>query len=459
MMGAIAVTRFGLGARPNEIVSASSDPQAWLSAQLRPFTDGEAPRDDGASAAQRVALLDDYRRARAAERKTADDKQEDGSALPSQKALRELVAADFLARAQLFATTPFGFRERWTLFWANHFTVSATKLASSVLVGPFEREAIRPYVFGRFEDMLIAASTHAGMMTYLDQIQSIGPESAAARILSRRQAGKRKPGLNENLAREILELHTLGVGSGYSQTDVTEFARALTGFSLGRREDERAGQFVFRAGAHEPGARTILGRKYPEGGIDQGLAVLKALAADPRTARHVCTKLARHFVSDTPPPQLVDRLTAQWLESSGQLAAVARTLIAAPEAWNPAPAKFKTPYEFTLSTWRLVGAEPSSIERLAPVLTGLGQKPFSAPSPKGWPEEAQAWASPDGLIKRMQWSQGIAAVVGDRADPNVTAREALGPRLSTDVARAIARAETRREAFAILLMSPEFQRR
>lgn len=463
MMAAIAVTRFGLGARPGEIAAAGADPQGWLTAQVRP-AGADLPRDDGATAASRFLAMDAYRKERQAARKdiqkTGDKTGDAAEQLKNaQRMLRETVGGDFLARARLAANTPDGFRERWTLFWANHFTVSATKQITGVLVGPFEREAIRPHVFGRFEDLLVASSTHPAMLTYLDQVQSIGPNSHAAAFAARRQAGKRQPGLNENLAREILELHTLGVGSGYTQADVTEFARALTGFSLGRDEDDRPGQFVFRENAHEPGAREILGRRYNEAGLDQGLTALKILAADPRTARHVCAKIARHFVSDTPPPSLVAALEKRWMETGGRLDAVARTLIAAPEAWDPTPAKFKTPYEFTLSTWRLVGAEPSAIERLAPILTGLGQKPFSPPSPKGWPEEAQAWASPDGLIKRMQWSQGFAAVVGDRLDPNATALEALGARLSPPVAKAVSRAETRREAFALLVMSPEFQRR
>ena len=459
LMAAIAVTRFGLGARPGEIAAAGTDPKDWLIQQIRP-EGADLPQDDGATSASRVQMMNAYRQARQMARQSdAKTDQVAAARIDSQRVLRETTASDFLARAQLGAATPAGFRERWTLFWANHFTVSATKQVTAVLIGPFEREAIRPHVFGRFEDLLVAAVTHPAMLTYLDQAQSIGPGSQAATGMARRQASRRQPGLNEDLAREILELHTIGVDAGYSQADVTEFARALTGYSLGLEQDERPGQFVFRDRAHEPGFRTILGRRHAEGGLAQGLGVLKALAADPRTARHVCTRIARQFVSDTPPPALVAALEKRWMETGGRLDAVAEALIQAPEAWDPAPAKFKTPYEFTLSTWRLVGAQPSAIGRLAPILTALGQKPFSPPSPKGWPEEAQAWAAPDALIKRMQWAQGFAAVVGDNLDPNTTALEALGARLTPPVAKAISRAETRREAFALLVMSPEFQRR
>jgi uncharacterized protein (DUF1800 family) len=457
MMAAIAATRFGLGARPGEIETAKADPQGFLTAQIS--HDGtDIPQDGGDTSAQRFLQMRDYQKAQNAARQRKDGDSPD-RALPAsvkdaQIALRDTINNDFLARARLAANTPAAFRERWALFWANHFTVSSTKQLTSVLIGPFEREAIRPYAFDRFENLLVASSTHPAMLTYLDQAQSIGPSSVVA---SRHRGGK--TGLNENLAREILELHTVGVDAGYKQADVTEFARALTGFSVGRDNEDRAGQFFFRDNAHEPGARAILGRRYVQPGMEQGLTVLKDLAADPRTARHICFKIARHFVSDTPPPALTARLEKRWMDTKGNLAEVAKALVESPEAWDPTPAKFKTPYEFTLSTWRLIGAEPSAIERLAPILTGLGQKPFSPPSPKGWAEDAQTWASPDGLIKRMQWAQGMAAAVADRTDPNALAVSALGERLTPPVAKAVSRAETRREAFALLVMSPEFQRR
>jgi uncharacterized protein (DUF1800 family) len=460
MMAAIAVTRFGLGARPGEIEAAQADPKGFLAAQIR-REGADLPGDGGESSADRFRQMRDFQQQRKIEREQKDgqgDKTANAQAFKdAQRDLREKVGADFLARARLATNTDAAFRERWALFWANHFTVSSTKQITSVLIGPFEREAIRPHVFDSFENLLVASSTHPAMLTYLDQAQSIGPNSQIAGAAARRS--NRKAGLNENLAREILELHTVGVDAGYNQADVTEFARVLTGFSIGRDNEDRAGQFVFREGAHEPGARTVMGRHYGQQQMKQGLAVLSDLAANPHTARHVCGKIARHFVSDTPPRSLTDRLERRWMETGGDLAKVARTLIDSPEAWDPSPAKFKTPYEYTLSTWRLIGAEPSAIERLSPILTGLGQKPFSAPSPKGWPEDAQTWAAPDALIKRMQWAQGFAAAVADRTDPNALAAEALGARLTPAVAKAVSRAETRREAFALLVMSPEFQRR
>jgi len=472
LMAALAATRFGMGARPGEIDAARSDPRGFLTDQIR--RDGaDQPQGDGDSAATRFAAFADYRMERRAMRQeTRAIKGEDGmkpiplvDAKPgrdalqqaqkdAQRYLRDKTSDDFLSRAQLACDTPTGFRERWALFFANHFTVSATKQQTAVMIGPFEREAIRPNVFGRFEDLLVASSTHPAMLTYLDQAQSIGPTSRAAG-----RGNNRRVGLNENLAREILELHTVGVDGGYAQADVTEFARALTGFSIGRAQDPDAGAFLFRVNAHEPGQRSILGARYAEDGEGQGLAVLKALANDRRTARHVCGKLARHFVADDPPPALVARLEKRWMDTGGRLDEVAQALVEAPEAWDPDAAKIKTPYEFVVSTWRAVGGRPEKIEKLNPILTSLNQKPFTPPSPKGWPEEAQAWASPDGLIKRMQWAQGFASAVADTRDPDALARSALGARLSEPTARAVARAETRREAFALLVMSPEFQRR
>jgi uncharacterized protein (DUF1800 family) len=333
------------------------------------------------------------------------------------------------------------------------------------LVGPYEAEALRPHVFGRFADLLAAAESHPAMLIYLDQAQSIGPNSRAAQNPGRGPGGpgqgpRRGAGLNENLAREILELHTVGIEGGYTQADVTEFARALTGW-MPARPDEPAmlGKAVFRRPAHEPGARRVLGVSYADDGEAQGRAILADLAAKPQTARFVCAKIARHFVADDPPASLVKRLEAAWLGSDGDLARVAEALIDAPEAWSPQPAKFKTPYEFVVSSYRAVDAEPRSINQVGPVLNGLGQRPFGAPSPKGWPDEAAPWAASDAVVKRMQFAQGFAAAVAAQRDPVAVAEGALGARLSPAAATAIRRAESRTEALALLLMTPEFQRR
>ena len=460
MMSAIAVTRFGLGARPGELADVAADPAGWLRGQIRPAEGADQPQAAPETAMTRLRAFREYRADVAAARREGDTADRDPVQIAARM-LREGTAVDFLARARLAATTPAGFRERWTLFWANHFTVSAVKLITATVVGPFEQEAIRPHVFGRFEDLLVASTAHPAMLLYLDQAQSVGPGSPAGQFLKRRPRPALRGGINENLAREILELHTVGVDGGYSQGDVTEFARALTGWSVGglREAPAQQGAFLFRANAHEPGARTIMGKTYRPGGLDQTGAVLKDLAVHPATARHVCTKIARHFVADDPPPSLVARLEAAWTGSGGHLTRVAEALISAPEAWEPAPRKFKTPYEFLISSWRAIGGQPAAIEHLAPPLRAMGQQAFSPPSPKGWSEEAMTWAAPDAIIKRMGWSEGFSAVVAADLDPNAIAAGALGARLGEPVRKAVARAESRQEALSILLMSPEFQRR
>jgi uncharacterized protein (DUF1800 family) len=458
---AIAVTRFGLGARPGEIAAAANDPKGWLKAQIR--TEGaERFETSGETSAMRMAEYREFLR----ERATADSKDpEMARRLAAQSPIRENAGGDALARVRLGVQTPAGFRERWALFWANHFTVSATKAQVAGLVGPFETEAIRPHVFGRFADLLVAAETHPAMLLYLDQTQSVGPNSRAAMQPRRREGalpgGPRRPtGLNENLAREILELHTLGVDGGYTQADVTEFARALTGLSLSGPRDPVADQVVFRELAHEPGARRVLGRAYPSGGKMQGGAILGDLARHPSTARFVCTKIARHFTADTPPPALVSRLEAVWRATDGDLSRVAHALIEAPESWTPALAKLKTPMEFVISSWRALDVAPRGPGQFNQTLNGLGQRPFGAPSPEGWPDEAEPWAAADAMVKRLRFAENLAAQSAPRhSDPTALARSALGARLSPPTATAVARAESRPEAIALLLMSPEFQRR
>jgi uncharacterized protein (DUF1800 family) len=460
LQASIAVTRFGLGAKPGEIDQARADPAGFLKAQIR-AEGADQPQGQLESSNQAVAGFAAFQMARR-DAKAAGDRNTD-VVKEARMMLRDTAGADFLARAQLGCATDAAFRERWTLFWCNHFTVAANKIFTAALVGPFEREAIRPHVFGRFEDLLVASTSHPGMLYYLDQAQSTGPDSP----LAERRA---KGGLNENLAREIMELHTLGVGSGYTQADVTEFARALTGWSfIGPNEARRAGpfalrgepgDFVFRTYAHEPGVRRILDKAYAQEGQEQARAILHDLAAHPATAHHVAVKLARHFVADDPPPSLVARLEQRYAESGGRLDQLAAALIDAPEAWTPAGLKFKTPYEFIVSGYRALGVEPSAVEKIAPVLASLGQKPFSAPSPKGWPEEAETWAAPDAIIKRMGWSEAFSGVVAPvSGEPVEIARNTLGARLSPAVATAMIRAESRPEALSILLMSPEFQRR
>jgi uncharacterized protein (DUF1800 family) len=460
LLAAIAVTRLGLGARGDEIAEVRGDPQGWLQAQIQ-SRGADMFRTDMPTSAARFAQ---YRQIQMARREakdgavTANDAPAPDPLIQIRRLIREDAGADLQSRLRLGTGTDAPFRERWALFWANHFTVSGVKGITANLIGPFEQEAIRPRVFGRFEDLLVASSSHPAMLLYLDQAQSVGPDSVAG---ARAGRNGRHVGLNENLAREILELHTVGVEAGYGQADVTEFARAMTGWSIGaeREGPEQAGRFVFRENAHEPGARTIMGRRYGEGGYEQARAVMRDLAASPHTAHHLAAKIARHFVADDPPPTLTDRLSRAYLDTRGDLAVVARSLITAPETWAPQAQKFKTPYEFVLSSWRAAGTSPDDITRVAPVMASMGQRAFAAPSPKGWPDDTASWAAPDGIVKRMAWSETFAQTAVGERDPVTLARNALGARLTPLAAKTIARAETRAEGLSILLMSPEFQRR
>jgi uncharacterized protein (DUF1800 family) len=450
MDAVIAANRFGLGARPGELDAAASDPRGWLKAQIR-RSGADQPEADPPLPDMRVS----YGLFAQARGQFQAVKGEQDAQLARRMAFRPVIEsyqAEVLARARLACLTPASFRERWTLFWSNHFTVSAKNVAIQVMVGPFEREAIRPMVFGRFEDMLVGVMKHPSMLVYLDQIRSAGPGSLAGQ--------RRNMGLNENLAREALELHTVGANAGYSQADVTEFARALTGWSMGGERDPRdAGSYIYRAVMHEPGARKVMGRTYPDGGEDQARLILADLATHPMTARHIARKLAIHFVADDPPPALTARLDAAYRKSGGDLSALAQALIDSPEAWEPTARKLKTPSEFVVSAYRACGFAPTQGPReVVQPLTLMGQPPFRPTQPDGWSDQASDWAAPDAIVKRLSYAQGFAARFAI-ADPVALADAALGPRLSPASRTAIARAESRDEAMALLLMSPEFQRR
>jgi uncharacterized protein (DUF1800 family) len=481
MMAAIAVTRFGLGARPGELAAAQLDPVAWLVGQI---TGGPAaqPPGDLPPSEVRLAAFRDVQQQRQAMRELeagSGDPQarrrqlearvvSEATGQPMEQAQAVINLADAagiqeeaLARAWLASETDAPFAERWVMFWANHFTVSAVKAQSAPLVGPFEREVIRPGAFGRFSDMLVLSSGHPAMLTYLDQTQSVGPNSQAAVRRARGVRAGAAAGLNENLAREILELHTVGVDGGYTQDDVTEFARALTGWSIARPgEPGLNGAFVYRAQTHEPGTRTVMGKRYPDTGGTQALDILRDLAVHPSTARRVARKLAAHFVADDPPSALVNDLEGAFSRSGGDLAQVARTLVSSEAAWSPEHAKFKTPYELIVSAHRGLGVAPTRPNQIVPALGQLGQQPFRAPSPEGWADDAATWAAPDALIKRLNWAEDFAAQVsrGPR-EPLKVAQDSLGVRLGPQTASAIISAESRTEALAILFMSPEFQRR
>ena len=345
-----------------------------------------------------------------------------------------------------------GFHERLVMFWMNHFAISVKKSQlCAITAGAYEREAIRPHVFGSFSDMVLSVESHPCMLEYLDNEQSVGPDSQADR------SGKR--GLNENLAREIMELHTLGVGSGYSQADVTAFAKVITGWSFSRNgERGPAGAFTFNARAHEPGAQTIMGKRYGQDGVDQGIAVLRDLCRHPATATHIATKLARHFVADAPPPALVSRLAKTFSDTDGDLAEVSKALIAAPEAWTPTLAKVRSPNEYLCALIRATGVtlKPNAITA---DLSNMGQALWQPSGPNGYPDTVAAWASPEGMAARMEVVSALAHRADPSLDPRTFAESHLGDLLSDHTRDAIARAETVPQGLSLVFLSPEFMRR
>jgi uncharacterized protein (DUF1800 family) len=434
----IAANRFGLGPDRNLLAKITADPRAWLLAQLGP-DDGAAPfLKDLPTSDQMIAEHLKIRRSAITRKKF---NKERAGPLYRKEILRRTIAA-------IHTDTPF--RERLVHFWSNHFTVSTTVGRLRPIVGAFEREAIRPHVTGKFADMLIAVTKHPVMLIYLDNIQSIGPNSVRGLRTGR--------GLNENLAREILELHTLGVGGGYRQKDVTEFARILTGWRFGGTRFVQPGQFAFLERWHEPGEKSFLGQTYQEDGMAEGIAALRTIAAHPSTAKFIATKLARHFIADDPPHDAIDNLRRVFLESDGDLAALARTLVEMPQSWRAPLAKTKTPNELSISTFKLLGIPTKQKQVLYP-LRLLGQMPFRAPSPAGWPDDAASWISPESLLRRIEIMQLAAKRYGKGLDPRQLADAAFGPVASAATTSMIRRAESREEALALLLASPEFQRR
>jgi uncharacterized protein (DUF1800 family) len=368
--------------------------------------------------------------------------------------IQKTYRAEALARIQRATIADCGFAERLAVFWSNHFCVSATKgELARMWAGSFEREAIRPHVLGRFGDMLKAVEQHPAMLFFLDNQQSLGPDSRAGQ--------NRKRGLNENLAREIMELHTLGVGSGYSQEDVTSLARIITGWSFAGREGKLGapGSFVFNANAHEPGAQRLLGKIYQGDGVAQGEAALADLARHPATAKFIATKFARHFVADDPPPALVARLQDVFLKSDGDLKALALTLVDSSEAWQAPLTKVRSPYEFLVASGRLLAFIPEDPARYLGGLNVLGQPLWSPAGPNGFPDTNAAWAAPEGIKLRLDISAQIASRLADSIDPRDLLELVAADAASSETRHTIERAETRQQALALLLMSPEFQRR
>jgi len=435
----IAAHRFGYAEASVQTVGA--DPRGWVQSQ---WAHPQAFDSTGLlTGPQAYALgLDVLRKTLQASTDQAPMDVE-----PARRQLRQANLAGLQRRWQHMVTTDAPVAERWTQFWANHFCVAATRGTVAALVWPHEYEAIRPHAFGRFEDLLRAAVLHPAMLLYLDNAQSVGPQSRAGR--------RRERGLNENLARELLELHTLGVHGGYSQADVTETARLLTGWTV--RADGAGASFV--PAIHEPGRKTVLGRRYPEGPEAVDL-LLHDLAQHPSCANFLATKLVRHFVTDDPPEALVRGVAERFRATGGDLRATAQALTGHPLAWSPDhPPKFKRPEDLIVSAHRVGRLPLLAVEPLAYAAQRMGQPMARAPSPQGWPDRTEDWLSPDALLKRVQWAERFAQTQGRNVDARAMSRQAFGADLSDHTRQQIERASSGVQALTLWLVSPEFQRR
>lgn len=457
----VARNRFGLGTIESD--GELSDPRGWLSAQLAPQSALPPSLAGLPGTLAAMAATEEIIQARKAAR--MDAAGADTPAIAARDAqgdtLAGLYAQQVMARfaAAVVTTTPF--RERLVHFWTNHFAVSAEKVRIKTLVGSFEIEAIRAHLDGSFSDMLAGAVQHPAMLLYLDNVMSFGPNSS---FVQRRQGNTaRTLGLNENLAREILELYTLGVRTGYTQSDVTELARAITGWSVVEDRPQFAklmepglNNFAYYPPMHEPGRRRLLGKAYDEEGQRQGLAMLRDLGSHPATAHHIATKLVRHFVADDPPPRAVVKIERAFAASHGHLPSIHRALISLDEVWaTNAQPKYKTPWEYVVSVGRLAGLPDFKPGKLVAMFAQMGQAVYMPGAPAGWPDVSANWLSSDGLSKRIQFATEVAHIQASHIDARAQAERAFGPQLTGSTRLAIDRAESGQQALTLLLASPE----
>lgn len=450
-----ALSRLGYGARPGEVDRVAAEGvEGWVARQLdpRPLPD---PRLDAALAAYPSLALSEVEiastyltrqqvtlHARAAgviaphaegtraelntfmRRHGQRSVQELGTELVAQKIVRAVHAENTL-------------REVLADFWTNHFYVGLTDSQARVHLVSYERDAVRPRVLGSFGGLLLAATRHPAMLEYLDNAQSAAPDASMAGGLA--AASRRPRGLNENLARELMELHTMGVDGGYAQADVVALARILTGWGVvqagrpqgrmnARRERARAeeaaasdGLFVFRADRHDVGEKVLLGRRFPAGaGYEEGVRALELLARHPSTARYISAKLAARFVSDTPPEALVERLARRFTETDGDIRAVMVALVESREFWSPEArgAKIKSPLELAVSAVRATGAGLDGTRGLAEEIGAMGQPLYEYAAPTGFPDRAEFWLGGGMLVSRINFGLRLAAgqVRGVRVD-------------------------------------------
>jgi uncharacterized protein (DUF1800 family) len=460
-----ALNRFGLGARIGE-AEQLGDPRAWLRSQL----DGDPPRIAGTvpSASEIGATLVALRMANQA---GPTEQQQ------ARRRLAEIATAEERAVLGERVASERPFVERLVQFWSNHLAISMVgKRVVGALAGSYEREAIRPHVLGRFDEMVLASARHPAMLVYLDNFQSIGPNSGGVRAAARPAARR---GLNENYARELLELHTLGVNGGYTQEDVQELAKILTGWTASgvpgapgmaanRRTPPGAGAarrtmaddpvgFVFQPNLHEPGTKTLLGVQYGDGGFEEGERAIHALCAHPATGEFLARKLVAHFVADDPPESAVERVANVYRSSGGDLREVAIALIDLEEAWSDSSKKFRSPQDWMVAISRGLGLDVAG-DRVTALLRQLRHPLWAPPSPAGFPDALSDWSDPDALLNRAELARTLAPrIARSHRDPrilldlvDVPAGDALRDLLSNNSIPAA-------ERLALGIASPAFQ--
>ena len=472
----LALNRFGMGPRPGSVEAIAADPREALLAELaqppaypaaasalpssarayRTVFEANAKRQSKVVLAKRAAeQAKQQQMAGASPGMTETPAHGEGDAALKAAAEavpdpgRQIYLDEARLRTEAALTATIGFTERLVWFWSNHFCISADKIRS--MCGAYEREAIRPHVLGRFADLLLAVEGHPAMLFYLDNLASMGANSVAGINRSR--------GLNENLARETMELHTLGVRTGYIQDDVIGLSNAYTGWTLLPPADnpEHGGEFSFNPRLHEPGAQKVLGKTYEDDGVGQARAVLADLAIHPATATHVANRLATYFIADAPPPALVERMAKSFIDSSGDLKEVARTMVVSDEAWTAPPAKLKRPSEWVVGMVRASGFTQVDAQRYTGGQALLGEPLWRPTSPKGFPDDEASWI--DGMGRRLDVANNYAERVAGKVDPDEIIGSVLASVVSPEVSEAVGRAESRQQALALLFMSANFQRR
>jgi len=432
--------RAGFGARPGEVDALRREgAEAWLARQFAaPWDAGLEPRLAGFPSLRETsweALVD----LEIPPPEARDPQARRRLARRAREIAREATGAR-LVRA---VHGRFGLREVMLDFWSNHFSVFGRKSLVGALLPHYQREVLEPHLLGRFEDLLMAVAKSSAMLVYLDNWTSTTPELPRwARRLAHGRGG-----LNENYARELLELHTLGVDGGYDQRDVNEVARVFSGWTL---ESRRRPVFRFRALLHVTGPKRVLGERVPGFGLEEGEALLRRLARHPATARHLARKLAMRLVADAPPPRLLERASRRFLESEGEIAELLRAILLAPEFADPERRKLKTPLRLAASALRATDGETDGGPALLRAVGRLGELPYFARTPAGYPEAGEHWIDPGAMLQRM--ALGFALASGR------VRGSALGSVLPETLPRLPeARGLGLREAQALAIASPEFQ--